>query len=262
MKRSTQRRLNFTGRQWIPRSRTQVEILSTTELEISFDFREMELLPDAEVILEVMSPGSSVVERMDCGRVCRWSDPSESPAAPLKKRLQKLRGPHLYFTLKVVDRTERFGRIIGYTRRIPVISGVEADEDSSRQGILPVVEGDTGEELWKLDFLDSGVFLYVSAAVPGLMDRFLHDPMIPALVYPQIVRSVLSRAIRNRPDGDEDEDRWESQWIRFGTQLHPEQEDPPTEVEESQSWIDEVVQAFCCEHRLKEVCISLPHENA
>ncbi len=42
------------------------------------------------------------------------------------------------------------------------------------------------------------------------------DPMIYSLVYPEVIRQILARAIEENVDLDEADDRWPYLWLAFG----------------------------------------------
>ena len=80
------------------------------------------------------------------------------------------------------------------------------------------------------------------------------DPVIYTLIYPEIIRQVLSRAIQENIDLDEAGDRWPYLWLSFGKNLHPSHEIPPSpdDDESQEAWIEEVVSRFCELHCLRD----------
>jgi hypothetical protein len=78
--------------------------------------------------------------------------------------------------------------------------------------------------------------------------------MIYSLVYPEVIRRVLSKAIDENVDLDEDDDRWQTLWLKFGRNLHPARENPPSaqEDEDAEEWIDQVVDGFSQMHGLRD----------
>jgi hypothetical protein len=243
------KRVNFTGRRRIPRTQVHIEVHDgkprTFDAVIELDVAS--LPPHAGVFLEAMCAGSTVIERFDCGLVERLK--------PLQRRqLREVEGENVFFTLKVIDRSERFGRILGIAENIrPERSGKQTA--AGRRGILPIEPRDLGEELWRLEWREHDVYLLVNNQVPGLVDRSRGDPLFYALVYPEVVRSVLRRAIEENVDlNGEDDGRWPTLWQRFGRQLHPQKSEPPKPddaQEDRDEWVDEVVQAFCDSHQMK-----------
>lgn len=243
------KRVNSTGRRRIPRNHVEIEVLDGDPrlFNGSVDLSEFDAPPDAEVVLEATCAGSTTVCRYPWGTI-------GEPNIPNDRLLKNLHGKHVFFTLKVIDRSEEIGRILGMAENIRPIKGGPKTA-TGRKGILPVEQADLGEELWKLEFRSEDVFLLVNERVPELVDRMRFDKGIYALVYPSIIREVLSRAFQEQPDTEDADDHWPSLWLRFGTQLHPEQVVAPLEeeVEEIQrEWIEEIVAAFCKEHDLRQ----------
>lgn len=242
------KRVNFTGRRRIPRDRVQIEVYDGHPrlFNATINLNEIKLLPHAAVFLEAMCAGSTVIERFDCGDVENLRSPQNQP-------LNVIEGENVFFTLKVVDRTERFGRILGIAENIrPERAGKQTA--AGRRGILPIEPKDLGEEVWQLEFKDHDVFLLVNKDVPGLVDRARSDPLFYGAVYPEVVRQVLTKAFEENVEVDEEDDRWPVVWLRFGKELHPSREDPPTGQErenEWDDWIEDVVKAFCETHGMK-----------
>ena len=160
----------------------------------------------------------------------------------------------MYFSLKVVDRTRQFGRLIGIADKIrPIYVGNHAS--LGRRGILPIEEWPLGSQIWKLDFREHDVFLQVNKDISGLADRVRTDPTFYAIIFPEVIRRVLERSIFvEGAEVEEDSDRWPATWLRFGRSLHPMREDPPGshDPEESAEWIEDVAEAFCDKHGFRK----------
>lgn len=119
------KRVNFTGRRRIPRDRVDVSVYDgqprTFDAVISID--DLSLLSHAAVFLEATCAGSTVIERFAFGEVGRIQPPPS-------RVLTHLDGENVFFTLKVVDRKERFGRIVGVAEHIRPQRG-EANRNGS-----------------------------------------------------------------------------------------------------------------------------------
>lgn len=243
------KRVNSTGRRRISREHIGIEVHDgqPRTFDATIDLADFDAPPDAVVVLEATCAGSNTIRRFEWGTVAQLS-------APADRRLRDLSGENVFFSLKVIDRTERFGRILGLAENIrPVKAGPRTA--TGRRGILPVEQVDLGDELWRLDVRTEGVFLLVNKRVPGLADRFRFDPSLFPLIYPAVVRDVLTKAFDELlPEEEDDSDRWPILWLQFGHRIHPEQSDPrQVEGDEDQEqWIEEVVAEFCREHGLKD----------
>jgi len=241
------KRVNFTGRRRIPRSRVDTVVFDGTPRRFSaaVNLANMDFPADAEVVLEATSAGSSIVERISCGVASQLQQPTN-------RQLLEVEGENFFFALKVIDRQKTLGRILGIAEQIrPERAGQPAA--GGRRGILPIEPAELGQELWRLEFKDQDVILLVNKDVPGLKDRARCDPLFYATVYPEVVRRVLKEAILEDVDIDEDSERWAVLWLRFGRDLHPTKQIPPksNESDDHDEWIDEVVAAFCAAHEFK-----------
>lgn len=248
------KRLNFTGRRRIPLHHVNVEVADAPvagqprRFDAVINLAGLDLLPHASVVMEAMCAGNSVVSRFPFGTVAAIEPPPD-------RSLGGLTGEHVFFTLKVVDRSERFGRILGIAENIrPFKAGGQTAV--GRRGILPIERVDLGQQLWRLEFKANDVYLLVNSRIPGLAERFGSDPLTYAIVYPQVVREVLSRAILDEePDIEGSSDRWFDTWARFGTGLHPLRLPPPPgdeEEDDAREWIETVVVEFCKSHAMRD----------
>lgn len=239
--------VNFTGRRRISRSHVSIEVFDgePRSFDASIDLTGFETSDDAAVVLEATCAGSSVVSRFEWGTAANLSPPDN-------RTLTELSGRNVFFTLKVIDRSEQVGRILGFAENIRPIKG-GAKTETGRRGILPVEQVDLGDEVWRLEFRSEDVFLLVNERIPDLADRVRFDPSTYALIYPSIIREVLGRAIEEDIDPEDDDESWAALWMKFAGRLIPEHSSPPVAeaAEVQQEWIDEVVTAFCREHSLR-----------
>jgi hypothetical protein len=242
------KRVNFTGRRRIAKDRVDISVYDgqprTFDATINLDGHAF--LPHAAVYLEATCAGSALIKRFSFGEV-------GDIKPPRNRALADLDGENVFFTLKVVDRTERFGRILGIAEHIrPQRGGKQTVV--GRRGILPVEPADLGQQLWRLEYRDHDVFLLVNKNVPDITDR-IRSPLFYPLVYPEIVRQILASAIAENVDLEEDPERWPVSWLRFGKSLHSAQEDPPKAddpQEDQEAWIIKVVESFCDAHALRD----------
>jgi hypothetical protein len=243
------KRFNSLGRKRIPRSCVSISVEDGEPRTFSahIDFGEHQWDPNGAVVLEATCAGSSLVQRFNCGTV----DQLKQPAG---LELNDLHGQNVFFSLKIIDNSQHVGRLLGVADNVrPLTTGKQTV--SGRKGILPVEHASLGQELWKLEFRDHDVFLLVNQDVPGLSESIRSDPVFFSLIYPQVMRQVLHRAIAEGAEPDEDDDRWPVLWLTFGRKLHPDHEDPPTPSDGDElieEWVDLIVAEFCRLHELKD----------
>lgn len=244
------KRVNFTGRRRISRNCVLIEVFdgAPRTFNAAFDLSDARMPDDAKVFLEAMCAGSPVVKRFDYGRVGKLVEPGD-------RSLADLEGANVFFSLKVVDESERIGRILGIAENIrPQRAGKQTA--TGRHGLLPIEERPLHQEIWALEFHEHEVFLLVNKDIPNLKERARYDPLFYATVYPAVVRMVLAEAIALGAAVDDEDERWPALWLRFGQRLHPERAQPPSPEasgdDEWRDWIDEVVAEFAIRHSLKD----------
>lgn len=118
---------------------------------------------------------------------------------------------------------------------------------------LPLVPADLGGEVWRLDYGqgDDMVVLKVNDRLPDFSQAVRNDAVFRGLVMPQVLRSILERALLvDREDPGELEGRW-SPWFDLARNIFPDREPPVVgsnaqddQVAQADRWIDEVVAAF------------------
>lgn len=243
------KRVNSTGRRRIGSDHVSIEVHDGTEtrtFDATIDLQDFEAPEGAEVVLEATCAGSNTIRRFSWGTVGQLIPPDD-------RALRDLHGANVFFSLKVIDRTEQFGRILGLAENIrPLKAGPRTA--SGRRGILPVENADLGDELWQLDFRKEDVFLLVNQRIKGLFERVRSDAIVFTLIYPAIIREVLQKALEEPFDDEEDSDRWPVLWLKFAKRLHPEGV-IPSEADDDDArdeWVSEVVSAFCREHALRD----------
>lgn len=243
------KRVNSTGRRRIGSDHVAIEVQEGHDhrtFDATIDLNGFDAPQDAEVVLEATCAGSQTIRRYSWGTVGQLLPPED-------RALRDLHGENVFFSLKVIDRSERFGRILGLAENIrPFKAGPKTA--TGRRGILPVETADLGNELWKLDFRSEDVVLLVNQRIQGLSERVRFDASIYTLIYPSIIREVLRRALDEQTDDAEDSDRWPVLWLKFGRRLHPTGLQPPVseDDDEREEWVAEVVTNFCGEHHLME----------
>ena len=241
------RHFNSTGRKRIQRSHAVVALrrrkrdkVPETDGEHCFDLR-LDLggygfPPDARLRVEAWR--GSAFQRWDWGTVGRPGGLPES-ARVLRDVPETCR-----FRVAVVE-AGASGRLLGLADRLSPRLPAES--------ILPLVASDLGSEVWRLDFGvgDDIAVLRVNSRMPGLSETARNDPVFRALVAPQVLRSVLERALLvERESPDDAEGRWKA-WFDLARDLLPEQEPPVVDYDAQEDqiaradrWIEDVVAAF------------------
>ncbi len=244
--------INFTGRKRIPQRHIELEVFdgSPRRFDAAINLAGLDFPYDAPVFLEAMCAGSTVIQRFQFGI-------AGEIVAPTNRRLDEIRGENVFFRLKVIDQSERFGRILGIAEKLrPNKAGEQTS--TGRRGILPIELVPLGQQLWQLHYGDQDVCLQVNESVPGIKDRARWDKVFQGYVYPAVIREILARAISNNAADDEESDKWDVLWLRFGRNLHPERESAPRGPlfdDVHWEWIDAVVDEFCNLHRLRDICL-------
>jgi len=238
------RRLNYTGRKRIARSKLTVRLTSAGgghyAFEIDFDLSAYRFPPDATVFVEAYNSGSYM--RFPFGTVAARRDPEDVRLLALTPR------PLPKFRLKVVDQSARHGLLLGVADKLIPL---RPDEELSRkQSLLPVDFCDLGDEIWRLDLSDWPV-LELNNRVESIAEVARSGDWFFGLVYPEVVRNILHEIVIEQgvTDPGLDDSDWHSLWLRFVCSMPGVSEPPQGESEEARGqridWINGTVQAFC-----------------
>jgi hypothetical protein len=109
-----------------------------------------------------------------------------------------------------------------------------------------------------MHYSDALPILKINDKVQIGVDQFLMNPVCRATYAPAVMRQVLQRILLiDRFVGDEDDpDDWRQRWLRFAFSLTgctaPEFVDSDS-VEAIESWVDDVVEAFCRSSRVMQI---------
>lgn len=232
------RRFNYTGRRKIPRSRVRILINDEDDrrrfdAEVALD--GLDLPPKALLFLEAYH--RTAFRRFAFGTVGdprvprdRWLD-----GMPVRKPL---------FRVKAVLMQKGIGRIVAAADRVvPQESG--RDEDA-RESLLPVDYEDLGDRIWALDLDSDWPRLLLNQRFEGIREAARSGPELLTLVYPEVFRAVLARALdEDRFDPDADDDDWGTLWLRFACRELGRPRPPARRDAASVEWIEETVNAFC-----------------
>ena len=123
--------------------------------------------------------------------------------------------------------------------------------DGGQESLLPVRPSNLGQEVFRLNLEDEPELLINDKI--GQWRALSRDEHFVALVYPNVLRTILTRIVPDDLPDPEEGDDWRSLWIRFA-KTHPGISDPPDDEDgdnlSAGDWIEEVVAAFCERNRI------------
>jgi len=234
------RRFNYTERQRLHTSDVAIyldeESASSYSFDAIFDLARYRLPPNAQIIVEAYR--QTIVRRYAFGRVA-------NPSAEGPTDLGDFRDSSgVLFRAKVVDPSGS-GRLLAAADRLHTADSKTAN----RRSLIRVASAPLDGEIWRFS-IDMGEPL-LEVEQKFARESLLNSPHFICLVYPQIVRELLRRALDDDPD-DEDETSWQSKAVSFGERLSGKK--APENVEAGDDarddWIEAVVTTFCKRHHL------------
>ena len=192
------RRFNSTGRRTIPSSRAAVTLrrlendrspprtgsAGAADTRWCFDLRldlgRFRFPPEARVRVEAWR--GIAFQRWDWGTV-------GSPAQLVEsERILNDVPETCQFRVSVIAANDS-GRLLGLADKLRPKLPIES--------LLPLVPDDLGGEVWRLDYGqgDDIVVLKVNSELPDFSQAVRTDPVFRGLVMPQVLRSILERAL-------------------------------------------------------------------
>jgi hypothetical protein len=207
------RTFNYTGRRRIPLTNVSFRVYQAEDGIRQFDARLSlsELGFDGASRVFVEAYYERFLMRFNFGTVA-------AILPPHNRRLEDLAfGGRVLFRVKIVAPGEGLGRIVGSADRI---APEENDQDDvARQAILPVNPvRNMGQEVWRVTFEGTdGPTLEVNAEVDDIMQIVKLDRMFSALVFPQVLRTILFQVliVDRTPPEEESGDSWQGKWLKF-----------------------------------------------
>ena len=239
------RRLNFTGRSKIPLKRISMTLLPSGNghrkaFDAEYDLQGLGLHPDAHVYVEAYN--RSQYMRFDCGTV-------GAPVMPANRELTQIDPTaRPLFRVKVVDKSSELARILAVADKIIPIDQTDTEQD--RRSLVYVRFVDLGNRIWELDLDCDWPELQINERIEDRREIARSDEAFQALVYPQVVRQILTKIIdEGSDDEDTDPNDWPSLWLRFARSLPnvgplPEGTGEAADLEK-QNWVDRAVDSFC-----------------
>lgn len=247
------RKFNYTDRKRILREKVSFEWIdgkngAPASFKAVLDLHSVEnLRTDGLVWVEAYS--GPTVARYQFGTV-------EEPVAPADTTLTRFpRGLKPHFRIKIVDPDDPRKRLLAFADKIAPAE--REDIESGRQSILPVEYVDLGQQIWNLrmdESLEPVLQLNSTITEPVGVASLAKTSEFIALVYPSVIRQILSRLLL---ESDEPAMSTDHDWIKFGNSLlsricpNPEDYEDNDEdfLRTAREWIDDVVGEFC-HHRL------------
>jgi hypothetical protein len=232
------RKLNFTGRRKIRRSRVRVDIMRDTGarryFNIQLDLSGLDLAANARIYVEAYHRTGTM--RFDFGTIASL----HVPADRLLKGFSDACVP--LFRVKAVDRTSEHGRILAAVDKIRPES-IE-NEPAGSHALLHVEYDELGSRVWELDLDGDWPVLKLNQRVDEAGLVAATDQRFFALVYPEVFRQVLKRVVLEDEHTDPDcDDDWPSLWLRLARTL-PGVGEPPFSRTRQAEWIAAAVEAF------------------
>lgn len=237
------RRFNYTGRRRIPHSKVKIRVAENgggRSFDAELDLDDLEL--PAEALLFVEAYHRSTYRRYEFGTVGQRQVPSD-------RRLLGIPVQTPLFRVKVVVREDGVGRIVAAADQI--VPRQSEKDDEARQSLLPVEYEDLGDRVWALDLDSEWPRLRLNSRIEGIRDAARSGSEFLTLVYPEVLRAILSKALLSGDaDPDCDDDAWGTLWLRFACRNLGRPRPPDESGGEVAEWIDEAVNAFCARERV------------
>lgn len=237
------RRFNHTGRKRIEQSSCSISLDMEGGMQrfrAHIDLAGLSLPNDARVYVEAYVKNSTM--RFDFGTVLHLKNGEAHELGELDASGSVL------FRVRVVDESERIGRILAAANRLRP-SGDEGK--AGRRSILPVRSADLGSQVWKVEVdPDDGPMLSVSNRVPSLKEELIANPVYAALILPHVLRVIVASIVAR---GAIDSQDWAADWV---TWVHRECGiDLAVQIDNevlSEDIEDDVAEAFSARHALLE----------
>ena len=144
-------------------------------------------------------------------------------------------------------------KLLGEADGISFVKVGEATDQ--RQPLLVPVPEALDQLLWKLDTESEPPRLLVNKEAKPSWKELARSPHFIALVYPEVLRRLLTRALIDQKWTEEDDEGGSaSDWLRFTKNLGVPWPPPlPDMTADCEQWIDEAVAAFSRRNQLRNV---------
>jgi len=235
------RRFNYTERKRLAQRDVAIYLLDEGEshsFDADFDLAGYNLPSDARVVVEAYR--QTTVRRYAFGHVA-------NPGAKGPTGLEDFGDSSgVLFRTKVVDAGDS-GRLLAEADRLHAAG----PKDANRPSLIRVADADLDGEIWRLSFDAGGPLLELERKFAR--ETLLNSPHFKCLVYPQVFRDLLRRALDEGLDDAEDEVSWQSKAVSYGQRLCGEDApdgDDSGDDDAREDWITMAVTRFCKRHHL------------
>ncbi len=239
------RKFNYTGRKKIRRSDVRIDLLRDDDnrrfFNIGLQLEDLELPETARVYVEAYHRSGYL--RYDFGTVGKLRIPADRTLGSISASAMPL------FRVKVVDKTGTHGRILASVDKIRPAS--EDNQPVDSRSLLFVEYDDLGHAVWQLDLDGDWPVLRLNHTVDEISLIASSDNRFLSLVYPEVLRQILTRILivdeHTDPDCDDD---WPSLWLKLASSLPGMSVPFQTSKAGRQAWIENAVEAFCANFNL------------
>ena len=233
------RKFNYTGRKKIRRSDVRIDLLRDDDdrryFNMSLQLDDLALPPTAKIYVEAYH--RSGYQRFDFGAVGKLNIPADRGLDNISATVMPL------FRVKVVDKTGTHGRILASADKIRPTS--EDQQPVGSRSLLFVEYDDLGQMVWQLDLDGDWPVLRLNRTVDEISLIASSDNRFLSLVYPEVLRQILTRILivdeHTDPDCDDD---WPSLWLKLAASLPGMTVPTQTSKAGRQAWIENAVEAF------------------
>lgn len=247
--------LNWTNRKKISQNCVQVERLENEPSEprkISVEISlPDEYFPESALVV-IEAYRFQISKRFDCGTVGNLKVPNPLVLEDFSTySLPNLR-------LLVVDQSEKSkGRLLGSIKTIKIPGS--GNRKNSKKSLLLVDFEPLGNEIWRVNFENTGPRLFINSEIPNIKEDIEHNPRVISYIVPSAFRQILNEIVHfhRRYETDDADESWIRDWIDFCKKLGVD-EDPREKVDEEKKshWVEECVRKFCDKHNFLSVLIN------
>ncbi len=235
------RQFNYTNRKRIPKEKIRIVLREQGQKPPSFDatadLSELKLPETARVYVEAYYRNSYM--RFDFGTAAQVKSEDNRTLSEIDNR------EAIYFRVKAVDTSGEHGKILA---EVDGIIPNSSDGPGVRVAILEVkFEENLGSQPWSLELSEAATPVLVVNKRLGSKEYVRSDDVFFSLVYPAVVREILTRiVVIDEYTYDDEEDQWRQLWLYFvcglpDVGLPPIGDDPDAKY----VWIEGAVSAFC-----------------